>query len=228
MKYGDAIANFSVYKWSYTYCDMTSMCYTSSNWKFTTFNFLVYLCGFTCGMLLFLRCRYGWALTWALYKGVYTTRTNACEDPRRLLDPYVLVWQFIFCTNKSLSQIMWFGVVCYICNAHRHLRANIFRVRFFCLFKAQGNIRTNASISPAYTNSFAELWSEASEQWDFTGRNGDNQSQWRNFVNETTTPGVENALLFTFTSRECSDADNCLGVAYSSGTCVCYVTNVTD
>jgi hypothetical protein len=127
--------------------------------------------------------RYGWALTWALYEGVYNSRTNACEDPRRLLDPYVL---------------------------------------------AQGNIRTNASISAAYTNAFAELWSEASEQWDFTGRNGDNQSQWRNFVNEKTTPGVDNALLFTFTSRECSDADNCLGVAYSSGTCVCYVTNVTD
>ena len=48
-------------------------------------------------------------------------------------------------------------------------------------------------------------------------------SQWALLVDETRTPGVADVLTWNIGLRDCSDYDNCFGIAHSTGTCVCYV-----
>ncbi len=85
------------------------------------------------------------------------------------------------------------------------------------------NVTLDATVAPK----FEAMWSAANASRGTVVNFTDYVQVWGDFVNESNTPTVGNALTWNIGVRDCEDYDNCFGQAHSSGLCVCYL-NRTD
>jgi hypothetical protein len=86
----------------------------------------------------------------------------------------------------------------------------------------------NVTVDAGVATQFDAAWAAAAASRGTTPTNFSNYAAvWAALVNETSTPGVGDALTWGIGVRDCQDYDNCFGLQHSSGRCVCYL-NRTD